>query len=239
MIRVTVCNIQATIIREIVAFFLSAYGRFVDILQLWAAAGTTHGDSVFRVCLDRKNFRAIPDTIYHKDKQIMVGVEGRQPFCWSCKQVGHIAKVCPQNDPKEAETTQRPKLLKVDATKEKSLAKNQPSMEDGWTQMTRTRRKSDTPKKAKDALRDPKPITPVPKEPAPMTQKTPTPAPKNIVSFRPKKTQTSKYIPMDSNSKFKENDSGEGNAKNSASPEQNQSHPPSPTSTARGYWSHD
>ncbi len=37
---------------------------------------------------------------------MMVMVEGRRPRCWGCKQVGHIAKFCPQRpDNKAASTT--------------------------------------------------------------------------------------------------------------------------------------
>ena len=198
-----------------------------------AASGTAHRDYVFWVCLDRKGFQAIPDSIYHKDKQMMVVVEGRRPHCWNCKQVSHILKVCHQKAPKEAETTQP----EIDATKKTSEAENLPSTEDGWNQVTQRRRKNDTTKKAEDTLRDPKPSTLVPKEPAPVTknrttpspstviqktpsspisqatQKTPTPALRNIVSPIPKKTQTSKDIPMDVTQNLKKKESGEGNVK--------------------------
>ena len=160
--------------------------------------------------------KTISDTIYHKDRQMMVVVEGRRLLCCTCKQIGHIAKICHQKTLKKAETLLH-ELPEVDTTKETSEAKNPSSTEDGWTQETRRRRKSDTPKKAEDTLRDPKPITPVAKEPAPVTkdrtapsssqwskrphhplsqetQTTPTPAPTNIVSpwhKKPKPARTS------------------------------------------------
>ena len=80
----TVCNVPATITGEIVASFLSAYDRIDDITKLWAAAGTAHGDYVFRVYLDRESFQAIPDTIYHEDRQMMVVVEDKRLHCWNC-----------------------------------------------------------------------------------------------------------------------------------------------------------
>ena len=113
--RIRVTNVPAIITGEIVASFLSAYGWVENITQLRAAAGTTHGDYVFRVYLDREGFQAILDTIYKKDKQMMVVVEGRRPHCWNCKQVGHIAKVCLQKTSKVAETTQPPKPTEDDA----------------------------------------------------------------------------------------------------------------------------
>ena len=130
--------------------FLGVYGRVEAISQLQAAAGTSHGDDVFRACLDRVGFQAIP--IYHKDRQMMVVIEGKRPHCWNCKQVGHIAKVCPRKAPNEVKTTQLPNPPEVEATKETSETEKPPSTEGGWTQVTRWRRKSDTPKKAEDTM---------------------------------------------------------------------------------------
>ena len=56
-IRVTVCNVPGTITGEIVTTFLNAYDRVEDISKLRAAAGTTHGDNMFRICLDREGFQ--------------------------------------------------------------------------------------------------------------------------------------------------------------------------------------
>ena len=83
---------------------------------------------MFRVCFDREGFQAIPDTIHHKDRQMMVVVEGRWPHCWNCKHSATLQKFALT---KEAETTQPPKAPEVDATKESSEAENPPSKEDG------------------------------------------------------------------------------------------------------------
>ena len=95
-IRVTVCNVLAFITGEVLGSFLSAYGRVEEVNLLRSSAGTVYGDYMFRLCLTREGFQAIPEIITNRDRQMMVVVEGRQPRCWSCKQLGHIAKFCPQ-----------------------------------------------------------------------------------------------------------------------------------------------
>ena len=47
-------------------------------------------------------FQTIPEIIISRGRQMMVIVEGRRPHCWSCKQLGHISKFCPQKDPSKA-----------------------------------------------------------------------------------------------------------------------------------------
>ena len=37
--------------------------------------------------------------IRFKDQQMMVVVEGKRPLNWACKQVGHLARACPQKTP--------------------------------------------------------------------------------------------------------------------------------------------
>ena len=101
-IRVTVCNVPTFITGEMLAAFLSAYGRVEEINLLRSAAGTADGDYVFRMCLTREGFQAIPETIISRERQMMVVVEGRRPRCWSCKQLGHISKFCLQKDPPNA-----------------------------------------------------------------------------------------------------------------------------------------
>ena len=101
-IRVTICNVPVFITGEVLATFLSAYGSVEEITLLRSAAGTAYGDYVFRMCLTREGFQAIPETIVSRERQMMVVVEGRCPRCWSCKQLGHISKFCPKKDPPKA-----------------------------------------------------------------------------------------------------------------------------------------
>ena len=100
-IRVTICNVPA-FITEVLAAYLSAFGRVEEINLLRSTAGTADGDYVFRMCLTREGFQTIPEIIVSRERQMMVMVEGRRPRCWSCKQLGHISKFCPQKDPSKA-----------------------------------------------------------------------------------------------------------------------------------------
>ena len=95
-LRVTVCNVLAIVTGEVLAAYLSAYGQVEEFNLLRSPAGTAYGDYAFRLCLTRDGFKAIPKTLVCGDRQMMVMVEGRRPRCWGCKQIGHIAKFCPQ-----------------------------------------------------------------------------------------------------------------------------------------------
>ena len=100
-----VCNIPAFITGEVLASFLSAYGRVGEINLLCSAAGTAYGDNTFRLCLTREGFQAIPEIIISRGRQMMMVVEERRPRCWGYKQLGHIAKFCPQKDQQNAAAT--------------------------------------------------------------------------------------------------------------------------------------
>ena len=118
-LRVTVCNVPAIITGEVLAAYLSAYGHVEEFSLLRSPAGTAYGDYAFRLCLTRDGFKAIPETLICGDRQMMVMVEGRRPRCWGCKQVGHIAKFCPQrpaNKEKASTTTTTTTTKDVAAT---------------------------------------------------------------------------------------------------------------------------
>ena len=145
-VRVTVCNIPAFLTGEILASFLSAYGCVQDVSQLQSAVGTAYGDYVFRTCLTRDGFQAIPDTILSQERQMMVVVEGRRTHCWKCKQIGHLAKTCPQKYIKTTDTTKEKPLKEVVIEMPNPAPKPEvPSSENGWTQVIRKKRKGNPP----------------------------------------------------------------------------------------------
>ena len=145
-IRVTVCNVPATVTGEVLAAFLSRYGRVEESNLLRSASGTAYGDHVFRLCLTREGFQAIPEIIISRERQMMVVVEGRRPHCWSCKQLGHISKFCPQKDPPSAAATTATTnatitTATISSTTAKESGQVQPkNAEEGWTEMTRKKR---------------------------------------------------------------------------------------------------
>ena len=59
-IRVTICNVPAFITGEVLAAFLSAFGRVEEINLLWSTAGTAYGDYVFRMCFLGRAFKQFP-----------------------------------------------------------------------------------------------------------------------------------------------------------------------------------
>ena len=95
-IRVTVRNVPANLPGVVVAPFLSANGRGEEMAKLRATAGTADGDHALLLCLDRGGFQAIPNTLYLRDRHMLVVVEGRQQHCCNCKRIGDLAKVCSQ-----------------------------------------------------------------------------------------------------------------------------------------------
>ena len=111
-IRVTVCNFLEFITGEVLASFLSAYGRVKKINLLRSTARTAYGDYTFRLCLTREVFQAIPETIISRERQKMVVVEGTRPRYWDCKQLGLIAKFCPPlQTSRTLQPPQSPQLL--------------------------------------------------------------------------------------------------------------------------------
>ena len=148
IIRVTVCNVPAFITVEVLAAFLSTYGRVEEINLLRSAAGTAYGDYVFRMCLTRDGFRAIPEALISGDRQMMVMVEGRRPRCWACKQIGHIAKFCPQKNENAAATTTADSAATTTTISKRAEAqgpsKVQPKTnhQESWTEVTRKRKGS-------------------------------------------------------------------------------------------------
>ena len=151
-LRVTVCNVPAIITGEVLAAYLSAYGHVEEFNLLRSPAGTAYGDYAFRLCLTRDGFKAIPEMLISGDRQMMVMVEGRRPRCWGCKQIGHIAKFCPQRpENKEKASTSTTTTTTKDAaaptiTKEaeaKGPGQVQPqNNQEGWTEVTKKRRGS-------------------------------------------------------------------------------------------------
>ena len=116
---------------------------------------------------------------------MMVMVEGRCPRCWGCKQIGHIAKFCPQrpeNKEKASVTTTTTKDAVATTTtinkeaEAQGLSQVQPkNNQEGWTEVTRKRRGS--PKKGGKSLSSSPPQKQIKAPPAPATPATPTPAP--------------------------------------------------------------
>ena len=74
---------------------------------------------------------------------MMVMVEGRRPRCWGCKQIGHIAKFCPQRpDNKASTTTTTTDVAATTITINKEAEAKGPGQvqpknnQEGWTEVT-------------------------------------------------------------------------------------------------------
>ena len=151
---------------------------------------------------------------------MMVMVEGRRPRCWGCKQIGHIAKFCPQRPenkdkaaPTATTTTKDIAAATTTTIKEAKVqgpGQVQPKLnnQEGWTEVTRKRRGS--PKKGEKSpssssppqkqIKAPSavavaatpepPATPAPVSPTPATPTPATPTPKTHKSTASPTTST-------------------------------------------------
>ena len=241
-IRVSVCNVPAIITGEVLASFLSSNGRFEEVNLLRSSAGTANGEYMFRLCLTREGFQAIPEIITCKDRQMMVVVEGRRPRCWGCKQLGHITKFCPQKE--QSATTKATTTASTTATREaairtegpgKGQVPNDPKSDEGWKEVTRKiGKKGNHPKitasaspaneidPSQENSLDPEPASAAEAEPVPETtaiHRSPIkPAASSTVpatkTSKKKKAPEPEEAPMETNTNLKRRrESGEGSAK--------------------------
>ena len=149
-LRVTICNVPAHITGEVLAAYLSSYGQVEEFNLLRSPAGTAYGDYAFRLCLTRDGFKAIPETLISGDRQMIVMVEGRRPRCWSCKQIGHIAKFCPEKPENKAAAaaaaastaTTTTTISKTAEAQDPGQGQPKKNDQEGWSEVTRKRRGS-------------------------------------------------------------------------------------------------
>lgn len=73
------------------AFFLARYKQVVDVTTTMSKSGIATGDFILQVILKRKSFGEIPNVLMCRKKMVLVIVEGRRPYCWSCDASGHMS----------------------------------------------------------------------------------------------------------------------------------------------------
>ena len=122
---------------------------FKATLSYPSPKSSVHDDYVFLICLTEEDFKDIPDTILCQERLMMVVVEGRWLHCWNYKQIGHLAKACPQKNTKTTDTTKENSLKEaaIEVTNPGPEPENPLSPENGWTQDLRKKIKGDAPKK--------------------------------------------------------------------------------------------
>ena len=114
-IRVTVYNVLTGQSGDALAAFLSSTGKLEDVSPIITSSGLIHRDYIFKICQKGDGFQVILDAINYKDRQLTVVAESRRLHCWFCKQVGHLAKFCPQRSkkPTNRRLSQRLQLWKM------------------------------------------------------------------------------------------------------------------------------
>ena len=81
---------------DVIVAYMSAYTSIKEISMVPSAGGMAHSDYILDIGLNREGFQAIPHILTYQAQQMMVIVEGRGPLCWSSKQLGQLARSCPQ-----------------------------------------------------------------------------------------------------------------------------------------------
>ena len=164
-VRVTMCNVPAFLMGDVLASYLSKYGRVEEVALQRSANGTAYGDYTFRICLSREGFQAITEIIISRDRQMMIIVESRRPRCWNCKQLGQRNKrrrQSPQANPSRRQKHQlQPKNLMKRAGRK-------------WLE-----KKEGSPRREPVSTKEPRESVPAPKEQKVKSPKTPASPTKN------------------------------------------------------------
>ena len=141
-IRVTVCDVPIQLNGDALAAYLSKYGEVDEVTLARSPARTAHGDYVINMCLNREGFQALPHIIKFQERNMMVIVEGRRPLCWSCKQLGHFSRSCPQTTKMSTATSATATITDPGKKPEHGDDPNK----EGWTQVFRKGKNLNPPK---------------------------------------------------------------------------------------------
>lgn len=89
--KVSVHEVPVDIKEDRMAAIFDKYGEVEEMLSVFSKAGFSTGDIVLEVSLTRKTFADILNVLII---WMLVVVEGRLPYCWSCGPAGHTATAC-------------------------------------------------------------------------------------------------------------------------------------------------
>lgn len=76
--------------------FFAKYGQVDEVGAVISKSGIATGDIVLQVSLTRHSSVEIPNLLMCREKRMLVVVEGRHPFCWTCGASGHMSTACPR-----------------------------------------------------------------------------------------------------------------------------------------------
>ena len=136
------CGIPIQLNGDVLAAYLSKYGEVDDVTLARSPARTAHGDYVINMGLNREGFQVIPHIIKFQDRNMMVIVESKRPLCWSCKQLGHFSRSCPQTSKMSTAMSATATTATATATITTGPGKkpehgDDPNKEVGWSQVVR------------------------------------------------------------------------------------------------------
>ena len=156
-VHVTVCNVLATITREVLATFFSKYGQVEESNLLRSAAGTAYGDHVFQL-FEKGGIPRHPRSYHQQREADDSGGGGTTSTLLELQAVGAYTKILPQEGPPKAAASTASTTTTTTATITTATISSKTSIptakesgqvqpkkaEEGWTEVTRKKRKSKT-----------------------------------------------------------------------------------------------
>lgn len=138
----TVHRIPVDIPDDRMGAFFTKFGEVNEVKALSSKAGIETGDMEIQITLNRKDFQEIPNILVCRDWRMLVVVEGRKPWCWSCGVSGHMVKE--SSSKKNTRAPARPEsTVAKTATIAAGPAEEGTSKSDGeWKEVSRGRKLS-------------------------------------------------------------------------------------------------
>lgn len=78
--------------------FFAKYGKVEEFADVINKGGIATDDIAIEIPLTRRSFNDITNTLMCREKRMLVVVEGRRPYYWSCGASGYMAMAFPGNN---------------------------------------------------------------------------------------------------------------------------------------------
>lgn len=92
--KVTVHGVPIDITEDRLGEFFAQYSKVDEVAGVTSKAEIATGDIVLDISLTRKSIADIPNILMYRERRMSVVVEGQNPYCWSCRSLGHMVKLC-------------------------------------------------------------------------------------------------------------------------------------------------